>query len=485
MTSLAPEPHETASEELEAFARFCRALRLESGRRMSLEDFQRTMLGDFFRGTDESLILIPKKNGKSTVLAALALFHLVTTPDAECLLGAASRDQATILYDQAAGFVRRSEGLDKRVVVKRGYREIRSLRDSGRIRVLAADVDTADGVIPTLALVDELHRHKSAGLYGIFRDGLGPREGKMITISTAGDSETSPLGTMRLVAHQLPHIERDGRHLYARSADGGYAMHEWSLDPDEDRDDLDLVKLANPASWQTTEALRKRRDSPSMLDSQWARFACGVWQGGDDWWVRADQWAAQGTAQPLQPGDAITIGFDGSRVGDGTAIVGCRLSDGALDLLGLWENPGDSDWEVPGGEVDAKLAEAYERFRVVRGYFDPPLWRSEIEAWAREYGQPGVTPYRTNGRPMQAAVERFRTDLLTGAIHHSGARDLRRHVLNARTQLVRGGYFITKATPMSPDKIDAAIAAVLAYEARCDAIANGELDPRRTGFAFL
>jgi hypothetical protein len=189
--------------ELEAFARFCGALVLEDGSRMSLEPFQRRMLRDFFGGTVETLILLPKKNGKSTLLGALGLFHLVTTPDAECVIGAASRDQATILYDQAAGFVRRSAGLEQRVHVKRGYREIQARRDSGRIRVLAADVDTADGVIPTLALVDELHRHKSAGLYGIFRDGLGPRRGRMITISTAGDSETSPLGLMRAKAHRL------------------------------------------------------------------------------------------------------------------------------------------------------------------------------------------------------------------------------------------------------------------------------------------
>ena len=105
------------------------------------------------------------------------------------MVGASSRDQATILYDAAVGFVRRSEALRDRMVTKRGYREIRSLRDAGRIRVLAADVDHADGVIPTLALVDELHRHKSTELYGVFRDGLGPRRGQMVTISTAGDHE--------------------------------------------------------------------------------------------------------------------------------------------------------------------------------------------------------------------------------------------------------------------------------------------------------
>ena len=166
-----------SANELAAFGRFCAALQLEDGRHMALEDFQREMLGNYFDGAIETLILIPKKNGKSTLLAALALYHLIVTPDAECVVGAASRDQATILYDQAAGFARRSAGLRARIDVKRGYREIRSRRDSGRIRVLAADVDTADGVIPTLALVDELHRHKSADLYGVFRDGLGPARG--------------------------------------------------------------------------------------------------------------------------------------------------------------------------------------------------------------------------------------------------------------------------------------------------------------------
>jgi phage terminase large subunit-like protein len=45
----------------------------------------------------------------------LRLFHLVTTPDAECVIVAASREQAGILFNQAAGFVRRSDWLRERV----------------------------------------------------------------------------------------------------------------------------------------------------------------------------------------------------------------------------------------------------------------------------------------------------------------------------------------------------------------------------------
>jgi len=79
-----------------------------------------------------------------------------------CVVVAASREQAGILFNQAAGFVRRSERLRARV--KLTLRELRSRGDAGRLRVLAADAETADGAICTLAIVDELARHKSTEL---------------------------------------------------------------------------------------------------------------------------------------------------------------------------------------------------------------------------------------------------------------------------------------------------------------------------------
>jgi len=466
---------ENDTELLDKFAGFCGNLVLEDGTAMALEPFQRSMLADYFAGATETLVLLPKKNGKSTLLGALALFHLISTPDAECVIGAASRDQATILYDQAAGFVRRSPGLDKWVDVKRGYREMRKRGDSGRIRVLAADVDTADGVIPTLALVDELHRHRSADLYGIFRDGLGPRSGRMITISTAGGHEMSPLGAMRAAALQLPEVEREGAHTSAATADHSYVMHEWALRKEDDLDDLLVVALANPASWQTLDALRARHDSPSMLPWQWARFACGVWVSAEAWWITAEDWNALGEADELAPGERITLGFDGARVGDSTALVGCRLSDGLVALLACWEAPADAPtWEVPAGEVDAVLAEVMERYRVMRGYFDPPLWRSEIDTWAREFGDKAVQRYDTARTRMMGAVERFRTDVATQRLKHTGDITLTRHVLNAQTREARGGgYWLAKDRAGSPHKIDAAVAAVLAYEARADVLAAG------------
>jgi hypothetical protein len=166
------------------------------------------MLADYFGGVTETLILVPKKNGKTTLLAALALHHLMVTPDAECVIAAASRDQAQILLEPGPR-VRARSTLGRYMTVKQ--REIVSLRDEGRVRVLASDSDTADGVIPTLAFVDELHRHKDNGaMYGVFHDGLGPRNGQIITISTAGEDEDSTLGELRSSAYALPGMKRDG-----------------------------------------------------------------------------------------------------------------------------------------------------------------------------------------------------------------------------------------------------------------------------------
>jgi phage terminase large subunit-like protein len=163
---------------------------------------------------------------------------------------------------------------------------------SPRFRVLAADAATADGVIPTLALVDELHRHPSGELYGVFRDGLGPRDGKMVTISTAGATMASPLGLLREKAGLLPDFHRDEARKYtrARSADGAFVLHEWSLSTSDDPNDMITAKLANPASWHTIEALQRRHDSPSTTPWQWLRFACGVWTEGEEPWIEPQQW---------------------------------------------------------------------------------------------------------------------------------------------------------------------------------------------------
>ncbi len=98
--------------ELQTFCRFCEnVLSTEDGESLIVEDFQKSILGDFFAGARETIVIVGKKNGKSSLLGAVAIFHLLTTPEAEVVIVAASRDQAGIMLRQVQGYVRRSERL--------------------------------------------------------------------------------------------------------------------------------------------------------------------------------------------------------------------------------------------------------------------------------------------------------------------------------------------------------------------------------------
>src|SRR5262245_49345506 len=82
---------------VDRFQGFCKHLGI------NLEPFQLQIVSDLFAGRRETLILLPRGNGKTTLLAALALFHLLTRPDARVAIGAASREQASVLFDIARG----------------------------------------------------------------------------------------------------------------------------------------------------------------------------------------------------------------------------------------------------------------------------------------------------------------------------------------------------------------------------------------------
>ena len=178
------------------------------------------------------------------------------------------------------------------------------------------------------------------------------------------------------------------------------------------------------------------------------------------------------------------LGFDGARHHDATALIGCT-ADGHLFAIKVWERPeGLRQWDVPASEVDAAVYAAMERWRVRRAYFDPPLWQSEIDAWGREFGA-AVQPWPTNrNAPMAAACERFRTDAQGGALSHDMDPTLRRHHLAAAVEQTRHGPVLVRRQKGGPDHIDAAVASVLAYEARADAAAAGEFGRRYRVMSF-
>ena len=94
--------------DLRGFLAFSRLLKVESGKPLKIREFQKAILRDHFGAGRELVVVIPKKNGKTTLLAALALYHLHANPQAEIPVVAASRDQAGVMFRQAEKLVRNS-----------------------------------------------------------------------------------------------------------------------------------------------------------------------------------------------------------------------------------------------------------------------------------------------------------------------------------------------------------------------------------------
>lgn len=176
-------------------------------------------------------------------------------------------------------------------------------------------------------------------------------------------------------------------------------------------------------------------------------------------------------------------GFDGSVTNDHTAI---RLetidawqftpSYGPSRLPTIWD-PTLWDGKIPRGEVDLAVHHIFETYDVERFYFDPPYWETDIERWALEFGDERVLKWDT-GRgqtripAVHAALERYLTDLNSGALTHDGCPITAAHMANARKIGKPGDRYILDK-PNDDQKIDAAVTSVICHEAASDARAAG------------
>lgn len=220
-------------------------------------------------------------------------------------------------------------------------------------------------------------------------------------------------------------------------------------------------------------------------------FLNQITHASDSWISRPDWMARYDPGLAVVPGDTVVLGFDGSRGrnrgnADATALVGCRVSDGFLFEVRVWEapsGPANRDWLPPVHEVDAEVRRAFQTWRVVGFLADPSGWTGQVAAWEAEFGR-RLKVKATGNAPIAAwprgkdtrvveHVKRFREAVVNGELSHDGGASLTRHVLNARRRQVSSGYLLFKKYPDSPEKIDAAYAAVMAWKARIDAVSLG------------
>lgn len=135
----------------------------------------------------EVLLIVARKNGKSTLAAALGLYLMIADgePGAEVYSVATKKDIAKIIWKKARSMVRKSPALSRRI--KTLVAEIKAERYDAIFKPLASDSDTLDGINVHGGFIDELHAIKDINLYDVIADGTSSRDQAMIFItSTAG-----------------------------------------------------------------------------------------------------------------------------------------------------------------------------------------------------------------------------------------------------------------------------------------------------------
>lgn len=418
-----------------------------------LRSFQQDIIrGAYAPGIRTALVSIPRANGKTMLAAGLGLAEMfVGPPSAETLVVASDQRQANITHKYAKRMVELNPVLAERVQIFAD--RLHLPENDATLLPLPAEPGALHGHDPSLQICDELHVTTEA-VWEAVTSVAGKRpESLTLAISTPASSPDSVM--WRLVQH--------GR----RGDDPSFYFKEFAAPDGCAVDDRKAWRLGNPAlacrdpflSEDGIEAARK-----TIREPVFRQLRLGQWVTGVDAWLPWGAWEACTVTRTVQPRERVVLAFDGSASGDSTALVGCTM-DGYLWLEGIWENPGDSRWRVPRDEVDAAVDMAFARYDVAELACDPWGWRSEIEAWSQRHGEKRVLEWNTaHAARMAPATDRLYQAVVTRQVTHDGDPSLAAHLAHCVAKATPQGDLISKDKRGSPRKIDAAVAAIVAFD---------------------
>lgn len=182
---------------IEFIERFCKHSKGEwAGKPVKLELFQKAYIQALFgfihkdtkrRKYKESLFLVARKNGKSTMLAGIALYMLIADNEAgaEVYGVATKKDQSKIIFDEVCNMVSQSPEL--RRFIKKRKSDLYSALTMSKLVPLGKNSDTLDGLNSHLVIMDELHSIKDRNLYEVMKQSQSARrQPLLVMITTAG-----------------------------------------------------------------------------------------------------------------------------------------------------------------------------------------------------------------------------------------------------------------------------------------------------------
>jgi phage terminase large subunit-like protein len=422
-------------------------------KRLRLLAWEREIVATVFgpRPPRQALVVVGRGNGKTTLAAAMAV-HAATwagVAGAEVVLVATTEEQARRILYVIRRFVEADRWLADRARV---YSDRITFPAYGsRILALPAESNALLGLDFSLAICDEIGAMRAETW-----EAITTASGKRPTSTVLGIGSPVP-GSSELLRRLIEYGESQ--------ADPSFWLRWYRAPTGCAIDDPDAWRAANPSYPKLMDAATLANLAATTPEASFRAYRLGQFVEDDGAWLRSGVWAAcADPTREVECGTEIVIGFDGSYSGDSTALIGCTL-DGHVFVLGAWENPNDPSWRVPRVEVDAAVADAFERYQVRRMACDPWGWRAEIEAWEAQFGDEVVVEFPTNSLARIApAADRFYQAVQLGTLTHDGDARLARHLNNAHVKSTTYGDVIVKDRRGSSHKIDLAVAAVVAFD---------------------
>lgn len=219
---------------------------------------------------------VARGNGKSAISSGLALYHLCADGDegAEIYSAATTAKQAKIVWDVAKAMARKCPDLIRAYGVKLWAHSINVPKSASKFEPVSSRGETQDGYNISLAVLDELHAHKSRELYDVMETGCGKRpQSMLLCITTAGTNRAGICFEIRSYVRKV---------ITGQVIDDAQFGIIYTLDPDDDWRDPSVLPKANPL-WGVSVDIEKvlglqlkATNTPSAVNNFKTKH-CNVW----------------------------------------------------------------------------------------------------------------------------------------------------------------------------------------------------------------
>jgi phage terminase large subunit-like protein len=500
-----------AARAIEAINNLCHTKGPFAGQPFNLRPWQLDIVRKIFRTGPagrrhyrQVLLMLPRKNGKTELCAALAIYFLLFDQEmgGEVYSAAADKDQAALVFNVAAQMIRQDPILDRVCDIVDSQKRIVHPKSGSFYRAISAEAYSKHGFNASVVIYDELHAAPDRELWDVLTTSQGARAQPLtIAISTAGYDRHSIL--WELYAHGTKVLDDP-------TIDPTFLPIIYEAPTGADWTSPRVWKQANPAlgDFRSLEEMRiacQRAQEIPAQENAFRRLYLNQWTEQAARWISMPAWDACGGALPSLERRKCYVGMDLSSTKDLTALAAVFPREDGFDVLtqcfipaenireratrdrvpfDLWVKQGHIT-ATPGNVVDyeavrATLADWSRRFDVREVAFDP--WNA-TDLVTRLQDQDGLTcvPMRQGFVSLSAPTKSLEKAILSKSLRHDGAPVLRWCVSNVSVETDPAGN-LKPSKSKSTERIDAVVALIMAID-RMDR--NQSITPPRVQMLFM